>query len=149
MRAVIQRVTRASVTVDGQVAGSIEHGLAVLLGVEMGDTGEDARYLADKIVNLRIFDDDSGKMNLSLTDTAGEMLSVSQFTLLGDCRKGRRPSYAAAAQPDIATALYQEFNNVVTAKGITVATGIFGAHMTLEIINDGPVTILLDSSRLF
>ena len=149
LRAVIQRVIKSSVKVDGQLAGSIDHGLTVLLGVGVDDKPADAQYLADKIANLRIFDDDSGKMNLSLTDTGGGILSVSQFTLYGDSRKGRRPNYMEAAQPDAAQTLYEEFNCALRRKGITVATGLFGEHMVLEITNDGPVTILLDSSKLF
>ena len=149
MRAVVQRVSRASVKVEGQVTGAIERGLAILLGVGVRDAAEDAQYLADKITGLRIFNDDTGKMNLSLSDVGGEILSVSQFTLYGDCRKGRRPSYMEAAQPAVAQSLYEAFNSALRSKGITVATGIFGEHMMLEITNDGPVTILLDSSKNF
>jgi len=135
--------------VEGQVTGAIERGLAILLGVGVRDAAEDAQYLADKITGLRIFNDDTGKMNLSLSDVGGEILSVSQFTLYGDCRKGRRPSYMEAAQPAVAQSLYEAFNSALRSKGITVATGIFGEHMMLEITNDGPVTILLDSSKNF
>ena len=149
MRAVLQRVTRASVTVDGQVVGQIGRGLAVLLGVEQDDTDADAHQLADKTIQLRIFDDAEGKMNLALTDVGGAMLVVSQFTLLGDCRKGRRPSFIQAAAPELAERLYETFVAAVGVQGIQVATGKFRAMMQVELVNDGPVTILLDSRKRF
>jgi D-aminoacyl-tRNA deacylase len=149
MRAVVQRVTRASVTVDGEVVGQIGAGLAVLLGVEQDDTDTDAQQLADKTIQLRIFDDAEGKMNLSLAEVQGAMLVVSQFTLLGDCRKGRRPSFIQAAPPEMAERLYETFVAAVGVQGIPVATGKFRAMMLVELVNDGPVTILLDSRRRF
>lgn len=147
MKAVLQRVTRASVTVDGQIVGQIGRGLLVLLGVEQGDREADAQQLADKSVQLRIFDDANGKMNLALPDVQGAMLVVSQFTLLGDCRKGRRPSFIQAAPPDIAERLYETFVAAVGVQGIPVATGQFRAMMQVELVNDGPVTLLLDSRK--
>ncbi len=147
MRAVVQRVTRARVLVDGGVAGEIASGLVVLLGVDQSDTRESAVYLADKICHLRIFADDAGKMNRSLAGTAGKALVVSQFTLYGDTREGRRPSYIRAARPPEAKALYEEFVGCLRALGIVVETGVFQAHMELELVNDGPVTILLDSKK--
>lgn len=147
MKAVLQRVTRASVTVDGQIVGQIDRGLLVLLGVEQGDTEADAQQLADKSVQLRIFDDADGKMNLALPEVQGAMLVVSQFTLLGDCRKGRRPSFIQAAPPDIAERLYETFVAAVGVQGIPVATGKFRAMMQVELVNDGPVTLLLDSRK--
>ena len=149
MRAVLQRVSRASVTVDGQVVGQIDRGLVVLLGVEQEDTDADAQQLADKTIQLRIFDDAEGKMNLSLAETGGAMLVVSQFTLLGDCRKGRRPSFIQAAPPELAERLYETFVAAVGVQGIRVATGKFRAMMQVELVNDGPVTILLDSRKRF
>ena len=149
MRAVLQRVSRASVTVDGQVVGQIDRGLVVLLGVEQEDTDADAQQLADKTIQLRIFDDAEGKMNLSLAETGGAMLVVSQFTLLGDCRKGRRPSFIQAAPPESAERLYETFVAAVGVQGIRVATGKFRAMMQVELVNDGPVTILLDSRKRF
>lgn len=149
MRAVVQRVSQASVTVDGEVVGQIERGLLVLLGVAQEDTDDDARLLADKIVQLRIFEDADGKMNLGLEEIGGAMLVVSQFTLLGDCRKGRRPSFIAAATPELAERLYKTFVAAVGVKGIPVATGRFRAHMDVALVNDGPVTLLLDSRKLF
>jgi D-aminoacyl-tRNA deacylase len=145
MRACIQRVSQAQVTVDDEVCGRIGLGMLVLLGVAAGDTVDDAQQLAEKIAGLRIFDDPQGKMNLSLTDVGGAMLVVSQFTLLGDCRKGRRPSFIAAAPPELAEALYQEFVAKVTAQNIPVATGKFRQHMLVSLVNDGPVTLLVDS----
>jgi len=147
MKAVLQRVTRASVTVDGQVVGQIGRGLLVLLGVEQDDALADAQQLADKSVQLRIFDDAAGKMNLALANVGGAMLVVSQFTLLGDCRKGRRPSFIQAAPPELAEHLYEAFVAAVGAQGITVATGKFRAMMQVELVNDGPVTMLLDSRK--
>lgn len=149
MRAVVQRVTKASVSVDNEIVGKINNGIVVLLGVGNADTLEDARYLAEKIVNLRIFDDKNGKMNLSLLDIAGEALIISQFTLFGDCRKGRRPSYSESAPPHVAQELYEKFIEFVKSYNIYVETGIFAARMLVEICNDGPVTLLLDSKKLF
>ena len=149
MRAVIQRVKRSDVTVDGRVTGAIEKGLTVLLGVEEGDTEADAKYLAEKIVGLRIFDDTDGKMNLSVLDVGGSLLAVSQFTLLGDCRKGKRPGFTKAAEPGIANELYQKFTAMCRAQNINVAEGVFQADMLVRIENDGPVTILADSKKNF
>lgn len=145
MRACVQRVSRARVTVAGEVCGQIGTGMLVLLGVAEGDTEADAGQLARKIAGLRIFEDDQEKMNLALGDVGGAMLVVSQFTLLGDCRKGRRPSFVAAALPELAERLYQVFVNAVTQQGIEVATGRFRQHMEVELVNDGPVTLLLES----
>ena len=149
MRAVVQRVTDADVSVETQVKGSIGRGFVVLLGVEEGDNETDADYIAEKVSGLRVFDDSEGKMNLSVTDIGGEILSVSQFTLLADARKGRRPSFIRAAQPEEANRLYEYFNEKVREKGVTVAEGVFRADMLVRINNDGPVTILLDSRKLF
>ncbi len=149
MRACVQRVSEARVSVDGAIVGEIGLGLVVLLGVAQNDTIDDARLLAEKIAGLRIFNDGEGKMNLALADMAGGMLVVSQFTLLGDCRKGRRPSFIEAAPPELAEALYREFVAAVAAQGITVATGQFRANMAVALVNDGPVTLLLDSKKLF
>ncbi|BBO81771.1 D-aminoacyl-tRNA deacylase [Desulfosarcina ovata subsp. sediminis] len=145
MIAVVQRVKSSHVTVDGSVVGSIGPGLNVLLGVANGDDETDVDYLAPKIVNLRIFEDNSGKMNHSLIDTGGQMLVVSQFTLLGDCRKGRRPSFVHAAEPKRARSLYRAFIDRVRALGVDVATGRFGTMMQVTIENDGPVTLLVQS----
>jgi D-tyrosyl-tRNA(Tyr) deacylase len=149
MRAVLQRVTRASVTVGDEVTGQIERGLVVLLGVEQDDTDADAHQLADKTIQLRIFDDADGKMNLALPDVGGSVLVVSQFTLLGDCRKGRRPSFIQAAAPELAERLYETFVAAIGVQGIRVATGRFRAMMQVELVNDGPVTIMLDSRKRF
>jgi D-aminoacyl-tRNA deacylase len=149
MRACVQRVSQASVTVDGQIVGQIGRGLLVLLGVTGDDQSKDTTYLAEKITTLRIFNDDDGKMNRSLLDTGGQMLVVSQFTLLGDCRKGRRPSFIQAAGPEIAQRLYAQFVADVQSRGVRVATGRFQAHMDVALINDGPVTVLLDSRKAF
>jgi D-tyrosyl-tRNA(Tyr) deacylase len=149
MRAVVQRVLRAEVLVAGERVGAIERGFLVLLGVAADDTPEDARFLAQKIVSLRVFEDDQGKMNLSLAQVGGKLLAVSQFTLLGDCRKGRRPSFDLAARPDAARNLYQAFVTAVGNLGIETATGRFQEHMLVELANDGPVTLLLDSRREF
>jgi len=149
MRAVLQRVSRASVTVGGEVVGQIERGILVLLGVEADDTDEDARQLADRTIALRIFDDADGKMNLSLEDIGGSLLVVSQFTLLGDCRKGRRPSFIGAAPPELAEKLYNTFIGAAGSRGIPVATGRFRAMMDVKLVNDGPVTLLLDSRKRF
>ena len=149
MRAVVQRVTRASVTVEGETVGAIERGLMVLLGVATGDTQRDAAYLADKTAALRIFEDDAGKMNRAVGDIGGRLLVVSQFTLLGDCRKGRRPGFSAAAPPELADQLYREYVAALKSQGLAVATGVFQADMQVELVNDGPVTFLLDSQRQF
>ena len=148
MRAVIQRVSRASVRINENTTGQIGHGLVVLLGIRSEDTTRDLQWLADKIVHLRIFGDDEGKMNRSLADIDGEMLIVSQFTLYGDCRKGRRPGYSNAAPPEIAEPLYQQFIEAVASQQISVATGTFRAAMEVELVNDGPVTLLLDSEKI-
>lgn len=147
MRACVQRVSRASVTVDGQVSGEIGPGLLVLLGVAVGDTPAAAVQLAEKIAGLRIFDDDQGKMNRSVADVGGSVLVVSQFTLLGDARKGRRPSYTAAAPPELAEELYEFFAALVRERGIPVATGRFRQHMEVSLVNSGPVTLLLDTAE--
>ena len=149
VRACVQRVSGASVTVDDRVVGKIDAGLLVLLGVAHDDTPSDVQYMAEKTVGLRIFEDDDGKMNRSLLDAAGEMLVVSQFTLLGNCRKGRRPSFVAAAEPQLAEQLYEQFVAEVEGRGIRVATGTFRAHMDVALVNDGPVTLLLDSRKVF
>jgi D-tyrosyl-tRNA(Tyr) deacylase len=149
MRACVQRVSQAAVVVGAETVGQIGHGLLVLLGVSHSDTSDDASYLADKIVELRIFPDHAGKMNRSLAESGGAMLVVSQFTLYGDCRKGRRPSFIDAASPEKGEQLYQEFVAVVRGRGVEVATGRFRAHMQVSLINDGPVTMLLDSQKLF
>ncbi|EMS73864.1 D-aminoacyl-tRNA deacylase [Ruminiclostridium cellobioparum] len=149
MRAVVQRVEKSSVTVDGSIAGEIGKGLTVLLGVGQEDSDRDIDYLADKIINLRIFEDNNGKMNLSLLEVGGELLVVSQFTLYGDCRKGRRPGYDRAARPEAAKALYEGFVEKCRGFGVKVQTGIFQAEMLVDISNDGPVTLLLDSKREF
>ncbi len=146
MLACIQRVSEASVTVDGEVCGSICRGLLVLLGVAGEDTEADARWLADKVVGLRIFPDEAGQMNLSIEQCGGGVLVVSQFTLLGDCRKGRRPSFIAAAPPEKAEALYERFAAMIAEHGIDTATGRFRAHMDVALVNDGPVTLMIDSN---
>lgn len=145
MRAVVQRVKSACVTIDGRVAGQIGPGLMVLLGVSVSDEASDSSFLAEKIVNLRIFEDDQGKMNRSLMDTGGRLLVVSQFTLYGDCRKGRRPSFIHAAQPEKAEPLYERFISRVREKGVPVQTGEFGAMMDVSLVNAGPVTLILES----
>ena len=145
MRAVIQRVKSSSVTVSGELIGNIGKGLLVLLGVSSSDKTDDAKYLADKIANLRIFEDENHKLNRSLIDMEGEMLVVSQFTLLGDCKKGRRPSFVKAASPELANELYEQFVKHVRQKGITVKTGRFQAMMEVSLINDGPVTLIVES----
>lgn len=149
MRAVVQRVLESSVKVDSEIVGQIGKGVMVLLGVEEGDTEKDAVYLADKILGLRIFEDEDEKMNLSLEDVAGELLAVSQFTLLGDARKGRRPSYSTAARPEEANKLYEHFVSYIREKGTKVEKGRFQADMKVSLINDGPVTIMLDSKKQF
>lgn len=149
MRAVIQRVKEASVRVADQEVGRIDHGILVLLGVGHKDAPKDAQYMADKVVHLRIFADEQGKMNRSLLDVGGGLLAVSQFTLWGDCRKGRRPSFVAAAEPTKAEALYEAFINHARSLGVTVASGRFQKMMEVSLINDGPVTLLLDSKKEF
>ena len=149
MRAVLQRVSRAKVTVAGEIVGSIERGLLVLLGVEQDDTEDDAHALAERTIGLRIFEDDVGKMNLSVRDIGGAVLVVSQFTLLGDCRKGRRPSFIDAAPPERADELYQKYVSAIAAENIPTATGKLRVMMDGELVNDGPVTLLLDSRKRF
>ena len=149
MRAVIQRVSRAKVTVNGETTGEIGNGLLVLLGVATGDTDADADYLAEKIVGLRIFEDQNGKMNLSVADAAGALLVVSQFTLYGDVRRGKRPSFDAAAPPQKARELYEYFVEKIRTTGLTCETGRFQEMMEVELVNEGPVTILLDSTKAF
>jgi D-aminoacyl-tRNA deacylase len=149
MRAVVQRVSRASVTVEGRVTGEIANGLMILLGVGREDTSAIAVSMAEKVANLRIFEDDLGKMNLSLLDVKGAALVVSQFTLYGDARGQRRPSFISAAPPEMAKALYEEFTRAMQALGVSVATGIFQTMMSVELVNEGPVTILLDSDKTF
>jgi D-tyrosyl-tRNA(Tyr) deacylase len=149
VRAVLQRVSAAEVLVENQAVGTIGEGLLVLLGVEAGDGEEDARYLAEKTVQLRIFEDSAGKMNRSVEDIGGKILAVSQFTLLADCRKGRRPGFSHAAPPPLAQALYQRYVDLLRERGLGVETGVFQASMQVSLVNDGPVTILLDSRRLF
>ena len=149
MRAVVQKVSSSKVTVDDEVVGQIKQGLLVLLGVTHEDTSKDVDYMVDKVTNLRIFEDEEGKMNLSLKDIGGEVLAVSQFTLYGDARRGRRPSFSDAARPEVANPLYEEFVKKVRDLGINVGTGKFGAHMMVDLTNDGPVTILLESGKTF
>ncbi len=149
MRAVVQRVSRASVTVEGRISGAIQLGLLVLLGVGQDDSETDADYLAEKIAGLRIFEDENEKMNLSVLDVNGAILAVSQFTLYGDVRKGKRPSFDAAARPERAKELYEYFVSRIRTKGLRCETGVFQAMMQVELINDGPVTILLDSKKEF
>jgi len=149
MRAVVQRVIQASVVVGGQTVGAIDQGLMVLLGVAQGDTAKDAAYLADKTAGLRIFTDDAGKMNRSVEEIAGDILVVSQFTLLGDCRNGRRPGFTEAAPPELADALYLVYVEALRKRGLTVDTGVFRADMQVSLVNNGPVTMLLDSRKQF
>jgi D-tyrosyl-tRNA(Tyr) deacylase len=149
MRAVLQRVTSAKVEVDRKIVGAIGPGWLVLLGVGKGDDGKDVELIADKIMNIRAFSDADGKMNLSLAEVSGEVLLVSQFTLWGDCRKGRRPGFSDAAPPDIANQLYQDVKAKLLAHDIKVATGTFQAHMAVSLVNDGPVTLLVDSKKNF
>lgn len=149
MRAVVQRVSKAKVTVEGNVVGGIGKGILVLLGVGTEDDDNDMNYLAEKILNLRIFEDDNDKMNLSLLDIKGELLVVSQFTIYGDARKGRRPNFMNAAPPNTAKDMYERFTELCKEQGIRVETGAFGEHMDVELVNDGPVTILLDSKKVF
>lgn len=149
MRAVVQRVSMARIIVDGNVTGQISSGLMVLLAVGRDDTAAAASLMAEKIVNLRIFNDAEGKMNRSLLDIGGALLAASQFTLYGDARGGRRPSFIQAAPPELGKQLYEEFLRNVAQRGVHVETGIFQTHMSVELVNDGPVTILLDSDKLF
>ena len=149
MRVVIQRVSEASVTVDQQTVGAINQGLMVLLGVAQGDTSQEAKSLAEKTARLRIFEDDAGKMNRSVEEIGGSLLVVSQFTLLGDCRKGRRPGFTDAAPPELADQLYEEYVATLRSRGVNVATGVFRADMQVALVNDGPVTMLLDSRKQF
>ncbi|MPN56674.1 D-aminoacyl-tRNA deacylase [bioreactor metagenome] len=149
MRAVVQRVKHANVTVDNKVIGKIDNGILLLLGVESNDNEKDLEYMCDKVPNLRIFEDENGKMNKSLLDVNGSILVISQFTLLGDARKGRRPSFTEAAGPDKAIPMYEKFISNMKEKNIFTQEGKFGADMQVELINDGPVTILLDSKRVF
>ncbi len=148
MRAILQRVSRAAVQVNGALVGEIGAGYLVLLGITHGDGAAEAVLLARKVAGLRVFEDEDGKMNLSIVETRGQILVVSQFTLYGDTRKGRRPSFINAARPEQAEPLYQHFCNLLSEQGIPVATGIFGAHMAVELVNDGPVTIILDTGDL-
>jgi D-tyrosyl-tRNA(Tyr) deacylase len=149
MRAVLQRVSRAAVQVEGQIVGAIERGWLVLLGVAQGDTETDGDWMVEKILNLRAFPDEAGKMNRSVQDVGGGVLVVSQFTLLGDCRTGRRPGFTAAAAPAEADRLYLRLAEAIRAAGVSVGTGVFGAMMDVELVNDGPVTLLLDSKKTF
>ncbi|MGG7176452.1 D-aminoacyl-tRNA deacylase [Clostridium paraputrificum] len=149
MRAVVQRVSSSSVTVDNKVIGSIGRGFNLLLGISKEDTVEDLKYIKDKVLNLRVFEDENDKMNLSLLDVKGEILAISQFTLYGDCRKGRRPNFMNAMGGDKAKELYEEFVEILKESGLKVEVGEFGAHMHVDIQNDGPVTILLDSKKEF
>ncbi len=148
MRAVLTRVSRASVTIDGQVVGSIGKGFLILLGVGQNDTESQCVKLADKLTGLRIFDDDNDKMNWSLMDVGGEILVISQFTLYGNCKKGRRPEYLAAARPELAIPLYEKFVQLCRDKGFHVETGVFGADMQVESVNNGPVTLIVDTDNL-
>ena len=149
MRAVVQRVSEASVLVDGKVTGAVAQGLCVLVGVGQGDSEEDARWLADKVVDLRVFEDEQGKMNRSVLDVRGAVLAISQFTLFGDARKGTRPGFVDAARPEVAQPLYAKFCEQVRMRGVEVGEGVFRATMEVRIVNEGPVTLLLDSKKLF
>lgn len=145
MRVVVQRCKRAEVTVNGETIGRIDEGLMLLVGITHVDSEQDAKYVADKVSGLRIFEDETGKMNLSVQDTGGQILSVSQFTLYGDCRKGKRPNFMAAARPEIAQPLYDKFNELLRAQGLVVETGAFGEMMDVSLTNWGPVTLIIDS----
>ena len=149
MRAVLQRVTNAEVKVDGEIIGSIGKGILLFLGVSDDDTQTDLQYIADKMMNLRIFEDENGKMNLSVRDIRGELLIVSQFTLYGDCRKGRRPSFDKAGKPEFANEMYEKFIRYCSDSGLKTEHGKFGADMKVSLLNDGPVTIMLDSTKLY
>lgn len=144
MKVVLQRSKQASVTVDGEVQGRIQSGLVLLVGITHGDMEEEAAYIADKVVNLRIFEDEEGKMNHSILDRGGEILSISQFTLYGDTRKGRRPNFMGASKPAEAEVVYERFNAILREKGVNVETGVFGAMMDVQLINDGPVTLIIE-----
>lgn len=145
MKVVLQRSKAAQVTVDGVTVGRIDAGLVLLVGIAEGDTEQDARYVAEKVAGLRIFEDESGKMNLSVLETGGQILSVSQFTLYGDVRKGKRPNFMAAARPETAEPLYERFNELLRGQGLHVETGKFGAMMDVSLVNDGPVTLIVES----
>ncbi|KPV56762.1 D-tyrosyl-tRNA(Tyr) deacylase [Paenibacillus sp. A3] len=147
MRVVLQRSKAAQVTVNGETVGRIDHGLVLLVGIADGDTEEDVRYVADKISGLRIFEDEQGKMNHSVLETGGQVLSISQFTLYGDCRKGRRPNFMAAARPELAEPLYERFNGMLREAGLHVETGRFGEMMDVSLVNDGPVTLIVESKQ--
>ncbi|CAM3322162.1 D-aminoacyl-tRNA deacylase [Paenibacillus lupini] len=147
MKVVVQRSKQASVTIDGEVAGTIDHGLVLLVGITHEDTEEDIRWMADKVAGLRIFEDDNEKMNFSVVDVGGQILSISQFTLYGDSRKGRRPNFMAAARPEHAEPLYDRFNELLRNAGLVVETGRFGAMMDVALVNSGPVTLILDSKQ--
>ena len=149
MRAVVQRVSEAAVTVEGKITGQVGAGLCVLLGVAEGDTEQDAAWMAEKVVELRIFEDDAGKMNRSLRDTGGALLAISQFTLLGDARTGRRPAFTEAARPEVAQPLYARFCALCRERGVKVEEGVFRATMQVRIVNEGPVTLLVDSKKKF
>jgi len=149
MRAVVQRISQGKVVVDDVITGEIHNGLLIFLGVTKEDTIQDVKYMAEKVVNLRIFEDEDEKMNLSVIDVEGKILAVSQFTLLGDCRKGRRPNFTEAARPEMADELYKAFISECEKLGVKVETGVFQAHMMVHSINDGPVTMLIDSKKLF
>ena len=149
MRAIVQRVSESHVCTDGEIIGRIEKGFTVLLGVGNDDDDTDIKYMVEKIINLRVFEDENGKMNLSLKDVGGEVLVISQFTLYGDCRKGRRPSFDKAGEPDRAKLLYEKVCSLFAENGINVQTGRFAADMKVSLVNDGPVTLLLDSKKLF
>jgi len=149
MRAVVQRISQGKVVVDDVITGEIHNGLLIFLGVTKEDTIQDVKYMAEKVVNLRIFEDEDEKMNLSVIDVDGKILAVSQFTLLGDCRKGRRPNFTEAARPEVADELYKAFISECEKLGVKVETGVFQAHMMVHSINDGPVTMLIDSKKLF
>jgi D-tyrosyl-tRNA(Tyr) deacylase len=147
MRVILQRSKQASVTVDGEKVGAIDSGFVLLVGITHGDTEQDAAYVANKIAGLRLFEDGEGKMNLSIQEAGGSILSISQFTLYGDVRKGRRPSFTAAARPEVAEPLWLKFNDELRACGLSVETGVFGAMMDVELINDGPVTMIIESKE--
>jgi len=149
LRAVVQRVSEASVRVDDREVAAIGRGLMVLVGCAGGDTEEDVRFIAEKIANLRVFEDEDGKMNLAVTEVDGEVLLVPNFTLLGDCRKGRRPSFTGAGSPEMAEQLFDDLVAFITGAGVAAKTGVFGARMAVSLVNDGPVTLLLDSRREF
>lgn len=149
MRAVVQRVDYANVEVDGKIVGEIDKGLLVFIGIGENDEDKDLKYMVDKILGLRIFEDDLGKMNLSLRDINGQILVVSQFTLYGDVRHGKRPSFSSSANPELAEDIYEEFIRLCKKEGIKTETGVFGAHMNVKIANNGPVTILIDSNKIF